>query len=294
MPAAAVNTAKTIQDKASAMSSLVKRVLAGCILAAVMITATVTFPTPWFALLTAAFVLVGTWEWSGLAGWTSAGRRLAYVASSALVLLATAWLVRSEAGLWVVLLVALVWWLTALAWVIRAQQGLPVDALDYPAVRLVAGWLLVAPAWGALVGLHAATGSGPLMVVYLLVLISTADSAAYFVGRRLGKHRLASNVSPGKSLEGVAGAILAVALVAVAAIALGGFDRPFAFLALSMVTALVSILGDLSESTFKRRAGVKDSGSIIPGHGGILDRIDGYTSAAPIFVLGCLWQGIVL
>jgi phosphatidate cytidylyltransferase len=86
--------------------------------------------------------------------------------------------------------------------------------------------------------------------------------------------------------------MVAVAVVAVAAAVLADFDRPLAFLALSLVTALVSILGDLAESTFKRRAGVKDSGSIIPGHGGILDRIDGYTAAVPIFVLGCLWQGI--
>lgn len=294
MRAPAVNTAPTIQDKQPAMSSLVKRTLAGAVLAAVMIGATLTLPTLWFALLTAAFVLVGTWEWSAMAGWTAPGRRLAYAACSGLVLLATAWLVQSEAGLWAVLLAGLAWWLVALAWVVRAQQGLPVDALDYPPVRLVAGWLLVAPAFGALVGLHAVPESGPLLVVYLLVLVSTADSAAYFVGRRLGKRRLASNVSPGKSLEGVAGAMVAVAVVAVAAVVLGGFDRPLAFLVSSLVTALASILGDLAESTFKRRAGVKDSGSIIPGHGGILDRIDGYTAAAPIFALGCLWQGIAL
>lgn len=274
------------------MSSLVKRIVAGAILAGVMIGATLILPTPWFALLTAVFVLVGTWEWSAMAGWTSPGRRLAYAACSGLVLLATAWLVGREAGLWAVLLAGLAWWLTALAWVVRAQQGLPVDALDHPGVRLVTGWLLVAPAFGALVGLHGTPESGPHLVVYLLILVSTADSAAYFVGRRFGKRRLASNVSPGKSLEGVAGAMAAVAVIAAAAAALGGLDRPLAFVILSLATALVSILGDLTESTFKRRAGVKDSGTIIPGHGGILDRIDGYTAAAPIFALGCLWQGI--
>ena len=274
------------------MSSLVKRIVAGAILAAVMIGATVALPTPWFALLTAVFVLIGTWEWSAIVGWNSPGRRLAYAACSGLVLLATAWLVRSEAGLWAVLLAGLAWWLTALAWVVRAQQGLPVDALDHRSVRLVTGWLLVAPAFGALVGLHGIPESGPRLVVYLLILVSTADSAAYFVGRRFGKRRLASNVSPGKSLEGVAGAMLAVAVLAAAVAAFGGLDKPLVFVALSLVTALVSILGDLAESTFKRRAGVKDSGTIIPGHGGILDRIDGYTAAAPIFALGCIWQGI--
>ena len=210
------------------------------------------------------------------------------------MLVTTAWLVQSESGLWAVLLAALAWWLTALAWVVRTQQGLPVDALDRAPVRALAGWLVVAPGWGALVALHGAGEQGPLLVVYLMILVATADSAAYFVGRRLGRHRLASNVSPGKSVEGVAGGLAGVALVAVAAVLVGGVERPMGFVVLSLATALVSVLGDLAESTFKRRAGLKDSGSIIPGHGGILDRIDGYTAAVPLFVLGCLWQGMAL
>ncbi|MEE8287297.1 MAG: phosphatidate cytidylyltransferase, partial [Gammaproteobacteria bacterium] len=179
------------------------------------------------------------------------------------------------------------------AWVVRFQQGLSVDALDYPLVRLIAGWLILAPAWGAMVRLHSVAGSGPLLVLYLVFLISTADSAAYFVGRRLGSRRLASNVSPGKSLEGVAGALLAVAILAIAVSLLADFAPPLGFVVLSLITALVSILGDLTESVFKRRAGLKDSGSIVPGHGGILDRIDGVTAAAPIFVLGYFWQSSV-
>lgn len=294
MPPATLNAGTGISDERPAMSSLAKRILAGGILAAVMVAATLAFPTPWFALLTGAFVVVGTWEWAGIVGWRSRAARLAYAGGSVLVLLATVWLVGREPGLWGVLLAALAWWLVALAWVVRAQQGLPVDALDHPLARVVVGWLVLAPAWGAFVALHGSGERGPTMVVYLLAVIATADSAAYFVGRRFGKRRLASNVSPGKSLEGVAGALVAVALVATVAAVIGETDRPLALLALSLVTALASILGDLTESTFKRRAGVKDSGSIIPGHGGILDRVDGYTAAVPIFVLGRLWQDIAL
>lgn len=294
MPPVAVETATRVPDEPPAVSGLVKRVVAGGTLAAVMFTATLTLPTSWFALLTAALVLVGVWEWAGMAGWLGVRQRIVYAAGSALVLLFVVWLVQREAGLWVLLLGGLVWWLVALAWVVRAQQGLPVTALDTPLVRVVAGWLLLAPAWGALVALHGAHPSGPLMVVYLMVLISTADSAAFFVGRRFGRRRLASNVSPGKSLEGVAGALVGIGIVAAATVALAGPARPAAFFALSLVTGLFSVLGDLAESAFKRRAGLKDSGSIIPGHGGILDRIDGFTAAGPIFVLGCLWQGIVL
>ncbi len=281
-------------DERPAMSSLAKRVVTGGILATVMAVATLTLPGFWFAVLIGVFILVGAWEWSGMAGWSSPGRRLAYSAASLLALLATGWLLGSEAGTWAVLLAGLVWWLVALAWVVRYQQGLRVLALDYPLVRLVTGWLVLAPAWGALVYLHSVAESGPWMVLYLVFLISTADSAAYFVGRRLGKRPLASNVSPGKSLEGVAGGLLAVTILAIAVSLLAGFAAPLGFVVLSLITASVSILGDLTESVVKRRAGLKDSGSIVPGHGGILDRIDSISAAAPIFALGYLWQSSML
>ncbi|MDX1433429.1 MAG: phosphatidate cytidylyltransferase [Gammaproteobacteria bacterium] len=131
----------------------------------------------------------------------------------------------------------------------------------------------------------------PALVLFLLVLVWCADSAAFFVGRRYGRRRLASRVSPGKSVEGVLGAMLAGALLAGAAAPLGGVPAPLPFVALSVLTVITSVLGDLTESAFKRRAGVKDSGSLIPGHGGVLDRIDSLTAAAPLFVLGYHWLG---
>jgi len=276
------------------MSTLSKRVLTGAILAALVVAATLVFSNAWFSALIAAFVLVGAWEWAAMAGWPSTVQRCAYVGATTVLLLGTAWLSSSEAGVWAILLGGLAWWLVALAWVVRFQQGLVLDALNRPLARLVAGWLILAPAWTAVVYLHGTASLGPWMVLYLVALISTADSAAYFVGRRLGRRRLASKVSPGKSLEGVAGALLAVAALAVAIALSFGFARPFGFVILSLLTGLVSILGDLTESIMKRRAGMKDSGSIVPGHGGILDRIDSITAAAPIFALGCLGQGGVL
>lgn len=290
----AVNAATTKSDERSAMSSLGKRIVAGGILAALVVAITLLLSSLWFSVLIAAFALVGAWEWSAMAGWPSPGRRFAYTLSTALVLVGTSWLVQSEAGPWAVLLAGLAWWLVALAWVVRYQQGLPADALNHPLIRLIAGWLILAPACGAVFYLHSAVESGPWMVLYLFSLISTADSAAYFVGRSLGSHRLASNVSPGKSLEGVAGGLLAVMSLAIAVALHFGFAQPLGFVVLSLITALASILGDLTESVIKRRAGLKDSGSIVPGHGGILDRVDSFTAAAPIFVLGWLWQGSVL
>ncbi len=294
MPTAAVNAATTMSDKQSAGSSLARRIVTGSGLAAFVAAATLVLPNSWFALLIAAFVLVGAWEWSGLAGWPSAGRRLAYCAVSTLVLLGAGWLLQSKGGAWAVLLAGLVWWLVALAWVVRFQQGQTVDAMNYPLVRLIAGWLILVPSWAAVVHLHSVAASGPWLVLYLVFLVATADSAAFFVGKRLGSRRLASNVSPGKSLEGVAGALLGAAIFAIAAGLAFGSVPLLGFAVLSLITVLVSIVGDLTESVFKRRAGLKDSGSIVPGHGGILDRIDSYTAAAPIFVLGTFWQGSAL
>jgi len=294
MPTAAVNAATTMPDKQSAVSSLAQRVVTGSLLAAVVAAATLLLPSVWFAVLIAAFALVGAWEWSGMAGWPSAGQRLVYCVASMPVLLGAGWLLQSQGGAWAVLLAGLVWWLVALVWVVRFQQGQKVDAMNVPLVRLLVGWLILVPAWAAMVHLHSALASGPWLVLYLVFLIAIADSAAFFVGRRLGSRRLASNVSPGKSLEGVAGALLATTLFAIAA-GLAFRSVPLlGFVVVSLITTLVSILGDLSESVFKRRAGLKDSGSIVPGHGGILDRIDSYTAAAPIFVLGCFWQGSAL
>lgn len=281
-------------DKRPAMSSLSKRIVTGGILAAFVFAATLLLSNLWFSVLIAAFALVGAWEWSAMAGWPSARGRLAYSGATGVVLAMTAWLVQSEAGAFLVVLAGLGWWLVALAWVVRFQQGLAVDTLNNPLVRVIVGWLILAPAFGAATYLHSKVVGGPWMVLYLLLLIASADSAAYFVGRRLGNRRLASNVSPGKSLEGVVGGLFAVAVLAIAVGLYFDFAAPLGFVVLSIVTALVSILGDLTESVAKRRAGLKDSGSIVPGHGGILDRIDSFTAAAPIFVLGCLWQGSAL
>lgn len=275
------------------MPNLAKRVITGGILAGAIVAATLSLPTPWFALLIGLFVIVGAWEWAGLAGWPAPASRLACSAAVAVLLLGASWLLERPGGALALLLGGLMWWLVALAWVVRIQQGLSVEALHSPLVRFAAGCLILVPTWGAAVHLHGGAESGAPLVVYILLVVSTADTAAYFVGRRFGRRRLASNISPGKSVEGVLGALAAVAVLAIAVGLLADVGAPLGFVVLSVITGAVSILGDLTESVFKRRAGVKDSGTIIPGHGGILDRIDSVTAAAPIFVLGCFLQGSV-
>ncbi|MDZ7736438.1 MAG: phosphatidate cytidylyltransferase [Gammaproteobacteria bacterium] len=145
--------------------------------------------------------------------------------------------------------------------------------------------------------LRNSAAGGEYWVLFLFVLIWCADSAAYFAGRSWGRHKLAAMVSPGKTLEGLGGALAAaLVLVLVAAFAAPLVDRDglvIGLAVLALVTVLMSVLGDLAESLFKRLAGVKDSGSILPGHGGILDRIDSLTAAVPTFVAGLWWLGVV-
>ncbi len=159
-------------------------------------------------------------------------------------------------------------------------------------VRILAGFLVLVPTWVSLLVLHAETNGGPRCVVFsLCYFIWAADTGAFLIGRRWGRRRLASRVSPGKSWEGAGGGVLAVAILVVLFVRLLGVggDELLAFMLLCMAVVPVSILGDLVESLFKRQAGMKDSGSVLPGHGGVLDRIDSMTSAAPFFVLALAW-----
>jgi len=158
----------------------------------------------------------------------------------------------------------------------------------------VAGPFVLLPAWLALVRLHAQgpTLDGPQLLTFLLLLVVAADVGAYFAGRAFGKHKLAPRVSPGKTWEGVAGGLAGASLLALAGAL--WFELPLPrFVLLCVLVVMISVVGDLAESLFKRHAGVKDSGSILPGHGGILDRIDSLTAAGPCFVLGMDYLGLL-
>lgn len=273
------------------MGDLRRRVLTAIVLVPIVVGATLMLPTRQFSLVVGLIALLGAWEWAALCGWRSAGSRLAYCVAFAALLAVVERVAAAALGPVVVLGAGLVWWLVALVWVVRLQQGAAVDALESPALRLAGGALTLAPAWAGLVHLHGVGGSGPSLVLFLMVLVWSADVAAYFGGRRFGRRRLAARVSPGKSVEGVLAAVLAGGLLALAAGGVVGARSTAALAALSVATVLVSVLGDLTESVFKRHAGVKDSGTLLPGHGGVLDRIDSLTAAAPVFALGHLWQG---
>ncbi|MDM8565240.1 phosphatidate cytidylyltransferase [Candidatus Halobeggiatoa sp. HSG11] len=226
------------------------------------------------------FVLIGAWEWAALCGWQTKLTRSFYVALVGLILLASYWF---QHYIIYSLIIAGVWWLVALYWTWQYQQQhdlLPTN----PMVKALLGIVILVPAWIALLLLREHY-SGQ-WVLFLFVLIWAADSGAYFAGKKWGKTKLADKVSPGKTLEGVSGALFMGLAIALGYALFQSIS--LLFILLCLLTILVSILGDLLESMFKRQMGIKDSGNILPGHGGVLDRIDSLTSAAPIFVGGLI------
>lgn len=230
-------------------------------------------------VLLAGAVLVGAWEWSAFLLTGSVVARAAYVAMLAAVMAALWWLGDPLRVLWATSLVATAWWLGALGWVSVAPKRVG------PWSAGCAGLLALAPAWLALARLRVGHVQGAEWLLFALALVWAADTGAFAVGRRFGRVRLAPQVSPGKTWEGVFGGLGLSMLTAVAGAL--WFSVPLLpFLVICVAAATASIVGDLTESMLKRHAGLKDSGSIFPGHGGMLDRIDSVSAAAPVFVLG--------
>lgn len=266
---------------------LAKRLLTAVVLIPLVVVVVLVVPSLYFSAIFAAFVLVGAWEWGGLMGWPAALRR-AYALAFLPLLFLVYWsgpdgtLGRAIVGLGVL------WWAVALLWIVRYQQGRDFPMPKTGIWRGALGGLVLLPSWTALVAVHGHGNSGPSVVLVLFLVIWAADSGAYFAGRSFGQRRLASRVSPGKTWEGIAGAVLASALVGFGSgIWLGLSVAPLSmFVVLCLAMVPVSVIGDLAESLFKRQAGVKDSGHLLPGHGGVLDRIDSLTAAAPFFALG--------
>lgn len=247
-------------------------------------------PVPVMAVVFAAFLLAASWEWARLADWHSQSTRWGYLLlTGALAVLIyhyldTPGLIATITG------VACGWWGVAFVWIVVYEKGGPPLPRDMLGMSVV-GCLVVLPAWAAVIAL---LKSNAVMLLVLFVLIWSADAAAYFVGRRWGKHRLAPRVSPGKTWEGF-GAALAVSVPMGAVMGRGvglSGKSTIVFCGVALVTVMISIVGDLVESMYKRQRGVKDSGTLLPGHGGILDRIDSFLAAAPVFVfsLNLMWD----
>jgi len=234
-----------------------------------------------FAIGTAVIALLATWEWAELMGLQNLIAKLGYVILVGVAMLACYWIAWTK----YVFLGATLWWIVAIVLVLIYPQTSHVWAGN----RLISGaigLLVLVPTWLALNVLRG-NGDRAVWVLFLFVLVWGVDAIAYFVGRRWGQRKLLPRVSPGKTWAGVYGAIIAAVCVSV----IGGnllLSTPieiFWLIVISLLMVIISIFGDLFESTLKRFRGVKDSGVLLPGHGGVLDRIDSMTAVAPIFVL---------
>jgi phosphatidate cytidylyltransferase len=264
-------------------------VLTALILAPAAVASVLFLPTPWLATLFGLVVALGALEWGRLGGLQPG------VASWLLVAyqLALLWLGDALSAYPGLVLVALGlcagWWLGVGITLALRRTPIAVEHRLRP-LLLIGAPLLTALAWLALVRLHAVPELGPRLVLSLLALIWVADSAAYFAGRALGRRKLAPVVSPGKTMEGLGGALAGagtLGLVLGELDLLGGLGL-LTGLGLCIGVALLSVAGDLFESYAKRAAGLKDSGSLLPGHGGVLDRIDSLVAGAPVYLLGLL------
>lgn len=273
---------------------LKQRIITGLILAPLVLYAVLRLPHWIFASITIVILALAAWEWSRLAGIESLALRFSYLIVITLLMMSLDWGLHNNPilminTLWIVML----WWLFALISVFRFKNSEAVKDAHPVITNMMAtlfiGVILFSGTFLGLVGLRSLLEHGPILLVVLLLLIWIADSGAYFAGRAFGKRKLAPAVSPGKSWEGVIGAMLAsVIAIVVMRNAFSLQHIPlWQFEMIGVLTVAISILGDLTESMFKRRIGLKDSGSILPGHGGILDRIDSLTAAAPCFLL-CL------
>lgn len=268
---------------------LKQRIITAIVLVPVVVWCIFLAPGAWaFRAFAAAIVGVAAWEWAAMMGWKQAGSRAAYALLVLALLAALQFVPLAPAFHKLVYAVAVLFWLMAHRLVRAYPEG--ADGWSDAPVLFALGLVLLVPAWLGLVTLH---GQSAAWLMYLLILVWGADTGAYFAGRAFGKTKLAPAVSPGKTLEGFLGGIALTMAIAVGVALYAGFggQRFWAFMGLSLLTVLASVLGDLFESMVKRRAGIKDSGTIFPGHGGALDRIDSLTAAAPVFALGFLIGG---
>jgi phosphatidate cytidylyltransferase len=266
-----------------------QRILTALVLAPLAIAAVLWLPTAAFMLLVGAVLLLGLWEWTRLIGLASRPLRLLVLAANGLAMAAIGY----YGGLLPIAMVGAVWWLVALLWLGRTRIGLAARRRSQ-LMKLAAGSLMVLPTWAAMALLHGDGPLGPRWALFAVFLVWAADTFAYFSGSRIGGPKLAPGISPGKTWAGFWGGLVGAALICVAALPLLGLHWPALpwLLGLGVLTALASVVGDLFESLIKRHSGAKDSGALIPGHGGVMDRIDSLVAAIPVFAVGKFWLGL--
>ena len=277
---------------------LKQRIITALILAPLALCSILFLPLFGFELLMAAVVGLGAWEWSSMSGMTRTITKSAYAAVIVGSCLVLAWLLPVDM-IWYqgqlnslyhyVLSVSAIWWAISFVMILLYPRFSSVWHTS-KILRAIFGLLTLIPTWVAVVTLRTSLYDvdhfyGASLIFYVLGIVWAADIGAFFVGIKFGKHKLRPNVSPGKTIEGLMGGVFAsLAIIAFAALHYHvDASRILLWLFVGTLTVGVSALGDLNESMFKRCAGLKDSGTLLPGHGGVMDRIDSLTAAFPVF-----------
>lgn len=274
---------------------LKQRLITALILAPLVLCGVFLLPPTEFSLFFAFIILLAAWEWANLSSITQQFLRVTYAASIAVVL----YFVLVNVSVQWVLAVSVMWWVIASLFVLSYPAT--VVFWKYKWVKCLIGFVVLLPMWKALVFIRSAEFllledlNTLWLIFYMLLLVWIADTGAYFAGKAWGKSKLAPNVSPGKSWAGAWGGIVAVILLAVISSLIIGLSSVMALqlILITIITAAVSIMGDLTESMFKRQRGIKDSSNMLPGHGGVLDRIDSLVAAIPVFVFSLITLGWV-
>lgn len=263
---------------------LKQRIITASTLAPIVILGIFFLPAFAFLLITAVIFIYGGWEWSNLIGFQPDWKRWVYVLALSIIFF-LAYFIPTAIVLWL----AFFWWILA-AFLIKTYPKSVRWWAGGWFYRSVMGIFVLTPAWIG-VNLIRQHAWGPELLFFAFFLVWSADTGAFIVGRKWGKHKLAPNVSPGKTTEGLLGGLIFTLAIAI----IGGFlfelNTPlqwFGLIIFAIAVAIAAVIGDLFESMIKRLVGVKDSGTLLPGHGGLLDRIDSLTAAMPIFALAII------
>ncbi len=267
---------------------LKQRVITAVILASIVVLSMLFMPSNWFAGFLALIALAGAWEWASMVTKTQLARIMYVLVCAGLI--AGCWVALDESHIRLVMLAGSVYWVFIL-FLLSFYHSSWLGNYLLDGFLHYSGYLVIVIGWLAMTGLHK---QQPMLLLFLFMLVWVADIAAYFTGKKFGRTKLAEQLSPGKTREGVLGAMLGTFAFSLIGVWLCQEQLQLGvavyFVILCVLSALISVVGDLFESLLKRSAGKKDSGFLIPGHGGVLDRIDSLLAASPGFMLGLYWM----